>query len=321
MATSSTPSALAESTETAAGALALPLLALHDASAQLVALFDGHDVLRYANPAFRQAFDAAPDGRTTWADLMRSNQRSGRGSVVSASDFEAWLASALTRRGKQPFRAFEADLCDGRWIWMTETVHALAPGESWMLCVASDITGLRQDGRALRQAHDQALRAAQTDALTGLSNRRHLMQQLEQALARCAARGAPLCMAVLDLDHFKQINDQLGHAAGDRVICDFARHLQASTRREDGCGRVGGEEFMLLLPGAELPQAVPIIERLLQRVRLARPLAEAPQRGYTSSVGLAQARAGEGLAELFCRADAALYEAKRAGRDRLVLAD
>nr|WP_316641688.1 GGDEF domain-containing protein [uncultured Roseateles sp.] len=320
MATSSTPSVSAEPADPL-GALAPRLLALHEASAQLVALYDGRDVLRFANPAFRQAFDTAPDGHTTWADMMRSNQRSGRGSVVSASDFEAWLSSARSRRGKQPFRAFEADLCDGRWIWMTETVQAVEPGEHWMLCVASDITGLRQDGRALRQARDQALRAAQTDALTGLSNRRHLMQQVEQALVRDAERGWPLCMAVLDLDHFKQINDQLGHAAGDRVICDFACHLQASTRREDGCGRVGGEEFMLLLSGIELAQAAPIIERLLQRVRQARPLAEAPQRGYTSSVGLAQARAGETLAELFSRADAALYEAKRSGRDRMVCAD
>jgi diguanylate cyclase (GGDEF)-like protein len=293
------------------------LLALHEHSPQLLALFDAQDVLRYANPAFCAAFAAQPDGRCTWTEMMRTSHAQGRGSVVHAADFEAWLASALSRRGKQLFRAFEADLCDGRWIWMTETVHA----NGWMLCLASDITGLRQDGRALRQAHDLALRAAQTDALTGLSNRRHVLQQLDLALqqgqrGKRAPDGA-LCVAALDLDHFKRINDSLGHAAGDLVICDFARHLQASTRREDGCGRIGGEEFMLLLPGVTLETACAIVQRLLEQVRRARPLPNQPERGYTASAGLAMAQPQDSAADLIRRADEALYAAKAAGRDRL----
>lgn len=290
------------------------LLSLHEASPLLLAVFDDRDVLSFANLAFREAFDARPDGQLTWLEMMRANCASGRGNVVSAADKSAWLAAAASRRGKQPFRAFEADLMDGRWIWMSETMDA----NGWMYCSASDITALKQDGRALRQERDRALRAAQTDALTGISNRAHVLQQLQDQLDRLRERGGRLAVVLLDLDHFKRINDSLGHQAGDLVICDFARQLQLSTRRGDGCGRLGGEEFMLLLGDVDRPQAQAIVERLLQRLRQARPLAEQPALSYSASAGLAMADAQDSLAELCRRADQALYLAKDQGRDRCV---
>jgi diguanylate cyclase (GGDEF)-like protein len=207
-----------------------------------------------------------------------------------------------------PFRAFESDLHDGRWVWMTETLL----GNGWMLCVASDITSFHQDGRALRQAYDQALRTAQTDALTGLSNRTHIVRQADQLIAQ----GRPFALALLDLDHFKRINDLYGHSAGDEVIRDFARHLQASIRREDGAGRVGGEEFTLLLSGCGREQSEAIVSRLFARVRAARPLANAPGQGYTASAGLVLHQPGESATQLYNRADHALYRAKDAGRDQ-----
>lgn len=297
--------------------IAQRLLALHEASPKLLALFDNHDVLRFANEAFCQAFDVQPDGRITWLDMMRRNLASGRGSKVSAPEPEAWLAGAASRRGKQPFRAFEADLIDGRWIWMTETMDA----QGWMLCSASDITALKIEGRALRQERDRALRAAQTDPMTGISNRAHVLQQMQEQLSRVQIGAGQLAVALLDLDHFKRINDTLGHGAGDAVICDFARQLQASSRRVDGFGRMGGEEFVLLLVDVSAEQAQAVVERLLARTRQASPLVEQPSLHYTASAGLTQARPGDTIAELCHRADEALYQAKAAGRDRWQWAD
>lgn len=290
--------------------LSAALLAVQDHSPLLIALFDAQDVLRHANAAFQGAYGVAPDGRLSWADMMRLNHRSGCGAVIRTDDIEAWLASVTTRRGKRAYRAFEVDFHDGRWVWMTETTH-----QGWMLLVGSDITGLHEDGRALRLAHDQAVAAAQTDPLSGLSNRRHGLQLLRAALAQHETR--PVCMALLDLDHFKQINDELGHAAGDQVICDFARHLQASVRREDCCARIGGEEFMLVLPATDMAQARSILERLHERVQAARPIEVQPLRGYGFSGGLVRAQAQESTDELMVRADAALYRAKLAGRGRV----
>jgi diguanylate cyclase (GGDEF)-like protein len=291
------------------------LLQMHEQSPLMVALFDAQDVLIHANKAFCQAYAVRPDGQLTWAGMMRDNHAHGRGAAIETDDIEAWLAAVSSRRGKTPFRAFEADLCDGRWVWMTETTQL----QGYMLCIASDITDLRQGSRSLRQAHVKALAAAQTDSLTGLSNRRHAMLLLSAALAQ--SEPWPLCIAVLDLDLFKQINDSLGHGAGDLVICDFARLMQAGSRREDGCARLGGEEFLLILPAAGLPQSLSIVERLLTRVRQSRPLPEAPERCYSCSAGLAQAAWGETAEALLKRADAALYQAKAAGRDRVVTAD
>lgn len=288
------------------------MMALHAACPEPVALFDDQDVLRYANEAFCQTFHVRPDGRLRWIDLMRANLAQGRGNAAQTADEEAWLAAAASRRGKQPFRAFEADLRDGRWIWMSETTHA----DGWMLCSASDISALKADGRMVRLQRDQALRAAQSDPLTGISNRRHVLQQLDQRLSRLRQQGRAVTLVMLDLDHFKAVNDTLGHDAGDAVIRDFARLLQKNCRRDDGCGRMGGEEFILVLSDVGEAQALAMLDRLQAMVRQSRPLAAHPERSYSFSAGMAMARAEESAAQLCKRADLALYQAKAEGRDR-----
>ncbi|KUM03975.1 GGDEF domain-containing protein [Chromobacterium subtsugae] len=292
--------------------IAARLLSLQLDSPLLIALFDERDGLRYANPAFCAALDVAPDERICWVELMRRNYRNGRGTLIQTRDFEAWLASAKSRRAKLPFRAFETDLADGRWIWMTETTQ---PG-GWMLCVGSDITDLRVGERELRQARDLAQRAALTDPLTGLGNRGHILQQLEGMLAQFG-HGAcqAAAIAILDLDHFKLINDVQGHLAGDAVLRDFAHRLQPLLKPHDSLGRLGGEEFLLLAPGSGLEQAEALLQAILIEVQASRPLAEAPAFTYTCSAGMTLLRGGDDLMAALARADEALYQAKAGGRN------
>ncbi len=286
--------------------------ALHE-SPVLLALFDRHDRLRYANAAFCQAYDVAPDETLSWSELMRRNYQRCIGALIYTHDFEAWLVSARSRRGKQPYRAFEADLTDGRWIWMTE---AMQPDGS-MVCVATDMSELKVSERELRQARDMAQRAAQTDPLTSISNRSCIMQLFEQLLGRAEATGMPLAVAIIDLDHFKQINDRLGHPAGDRVIIDFVQRIQPMLRPHDGFGRLGGEEFLLLLPGYSSSEAELSLRAMLAAVEASRPLPGQPDFGYTCSAGLALWRPGDDLAQVYARADIALYQAKATGRNTL----
>ena len=294
--------------------IAYRLLRLHEDSGVLVALYDGFDRLQYANSAFRQTFVIGPDEKPTWAELMRRNFRAKLGTVISNEDFDQWLISTQSRRGKIPFRAFETDVTDGRWLWMTETVQA----DGWMLCIASDITSLRTDGRSLRQARDRALQSSHTDELTGIANRRYVTARAEEMLAR-PGQGTPGCVCILDLDHFKHINDQFGHHVGDLVLRDFAALLQRMVRRSDCFGRLGGEEFILVLPDTSIEAAEMIVERMLAAVRQSRPMKDAPGFHYSCSAGIAVARPGEPIEELFQRADRALYDAKMAGRDRIRL--
>lgn len=246
---------------------------------------------------------------------MRLNHRLRSGVVVRNNDFEGWLLSAQSRRGKLPYRAFEMDMHDGRWFWMTETVQQ----DGWMLCVASDVTELRQGYRTLRQDRDLAVRASQTDELTGTANRRFVFAKLALQVER-VAKGleTPFCLCTLDIDFFKQINDRFGHKCGDAVLRDFVGIAHSVIRRVDCFGRIGGEEFMLILPRSTVAEGREIVERLLQKVRLSRPLSEFPDFSYSCSAGLTVYRAPESTDDVFMRADQALYAAKDKGRDRLL---
>ncbi|WP_421873805.1 GGDEF domain-containing protein [Pararhizobium sp.] len=292
------------------------LASLRDETAVFIALYDQRDRLRYANRAFRAAFALDEAETPLWADLMRRNHALGRGTVISVPDFEAWVVSAQSRRGKMPFRAFETDLVDGRWLWMTESVDR----SGWMLCIANDITHLRADERTLRQDRDFALKASQTDELTGISNRRYMMAQLE-AMIRSQPAGGPVsgCISILDIDFFKGINDLYGHQTGDEILLDFARRVHPVVRRHDCFGRIGGEEFMLIFPQTTLTEGEWIIDQVLETVRTARPLLSAPLFSYTCSAGIAALRPGETAKEIYSRADAALYDAKHSGRDRMAV--
>jgi diguanylate cyclase (GGDEF)-like protein len=282
---------------------------LYGATSVLVALYDDQDRLRYANPAFRAAYHLDLAETPLWPDLMRRNFLAGRGTVIQAEDFEAWLISTQSRRGKIGFRAFETDLVDGRWLWMTETVQS----NGWMLCIAADITPLRAEERTVRQARDLAIRASQTDDLTGVANRRFVMARMEEMLRGASVPGSRGSIAILDIDHFKQINDRYGHQTGDLVLCDFAKRVQAQVRRADCFGRVGGEEFLLVLPETRIEQAQVIVERMLQNLR-ATPIVEPCDLTYTFSAGIAQAQPGDTGSHLYARADQALYAAKVGGR-------
>ncbi|MBI5255074.1 MAG: GGDEF domain-containing protein [Burkholderiales bacterium] len=157
--------------------------------------------------------------------------------------------------------------------------------------------------------------ASVRDPLTGLFNRRAMTEALERQWLRHRRTQAPLAVLAIDIDHFKRINDTLGHAAGDSVLIHLSTLLQNHVRGEDVVGRVGGEEFLLLLPDTQAPQAIALADRL-------RVLVRAESLGTTISVGIALAHSVDDSAEsLIARADAALYRAKDAGRNRIEVAD
>ncbi len=293
--------------------IAHTVLGLLGHSELVVAVLDDQDRHRWVNRRYAEIFGVPLDTTIGWGELMRRNHQLGIGVRVETEDIDAWVASATARRGKQPFRAIETDLVDGRWLLITESSR---PG-GWLLVVGVEVTDIGRDTRELRHARDLALRDAYSDPLTGLNNRRYAEDRIGRLLAGDTAQ--PAMLAVLDLDHFKQVNDSHGHAAGDEVLVDFARRLLASTRRDDVCARLGGEEFVLLLPRTTQQQAQVALERLLGLVREARPLTGHAEFGYTASAGLAARLPGDTVASWMARADAALYDAKRAGRDRVVV--
>jgi two-component system, cell cycle response regulator len=153
------------------------------------------------------------------------------------------------------------------------------------------------------------------DPLTGLSNRRFILTQLAGAVSAARRHERPLSIAMIDIDHFKAVNDEHGHAAGDRVLAAVAGSMRENLRAEDQLGRLGGEEFLALLPDAGAHAAASAAEKLRSEVGALEVEQDGRDLGVTISVGWATWD-GESPDELLHRADEALYEAKRSGRDR-----
>lgn len=173
-----------------------------------------------------------------------------------------------------------------------------------------------------RQLEAQLRRMATTDSLTGTLNRAQFMAQGERELERARQLDKGLAVLMLDIDHFKSINDHYGHHAGDLALKHFVAQLQTGVRGLDFLGRLGGEEFAVVLPGVSAMIALQVAERLRSRVAAA-PLMYGDQTiSITVSIGVAMAREADGtLDQVLARADAALYAAKDAGRNRVLSGD
>ena len=158
------------------------------------------------------------------------------------------------------------------------------------------------------------------DQLTGVLNRRGLDDVFAREAARADRTGASLCIALIDIDNFKNINDSLGHQVGDTVLVHLASVVMDAVRALDVVGRYGGEEFLLLLPDSRIDEAVAVMTRL-QRALATRPYSfSSRQVKVTFSAGVAARVCGESEAAVINRADRALYEAKRVGKDRIIVA-
>lgn len=202
--------------------------------------------------------------------------------------------------------------------WVAFTLMTMA-----FVALAAEISDIRvQLGDRNEQLGDIVERIqnmAIQDELTGLYNRRHALERLHK-IREMADRGAfEFVVAYLDLDHFKKVNDDYGHKVGDDVLCTFARTARAQVTGRDFCARLGGEEFLIVLVKSDLDHAESLANALRRALSEAK-IESAPGLRVTTSIGLARFRPGENVDALLARADAALYEAKESGRDRVVRA-
>ncbi|HRX87772.1 MAG TPA: GGDEF domain-containing protein, partial [Phycisphaerae bacterium] len=181
---------------------------------------------------------------------------------------------------------------------------------------------LRDVARTLSERQEQLSDGASRDALTGLPNRRTMKYVLTREVAFAERTGWPLAVVMVDIDHFKALNDTYGHQAGDYVLERTARRLDSLVRSSDVVARYGGEEFMLIFPGTGLDLAVEVAQQLRNALRCDRFSYDHKEISLTASFGVAELHAcGAHDADvLISKADAALYEAKNAGRDRVVAA-
>ena len=210
----------------------------------------------------------------------------------------------------------------GHWVWMQvrgRVVERAPDGE------ALRVAGLRMNITGRKQTEARLEGLAHTDALTGLNNRRRFTDLATSALAHAQRHGHPVALLMIDLDHFKSINDRLGHAGGDAVLRSFASTAQTVMRQDDIFGRVGGEEFAALLPQTTPDGARVLAERLRRHITQQPAAVGEVSLRYSVSIGVATWMPGDadmaGIDRLMVAADRALYAAKAQGRDRVVHAE
>lgn len=169
----------------------------------------------------------------------------------------------------------------------------------------------------LNEAHDRLLVIARRDALTGISNRRHLVDELKRAVHGYRRYGIDFSLILLDVDHFKQVNDTFGHQVGDLVLKGLTEMVQKELRDIDVFGRWGGEEFLCLLPNTSYEESLACAERLCVTLAGARVVETMPNLRVTASFGVVGCCGEDDADSVMSRVDAALYEAKAAGRNRV----
>ena len=263
----------------------------------------------------RVRFDNLPDGFYLYGAAMLTRMAEFR----SSSALKMLVALELVAATVQAMRL--ALTASGASDGMAGTPLMLASGlvivvsSLVMVYLALMLTNERTEGN-LRALHRKLRFLADIDVLTRVPNRRHFHELASRTLAAGPATGCALMM--FDIDHFKRINDLLGHATGDEALRQVARCVRDSLRTQDVAGRLGGDEFAVLLPGTGVQDAMAVAARIVGRLadrQVAPNLAP-----LSLSFGVVQMHAGEAVDDALRRADQALYEAKRQGRSRAVVA-
>jgi diguanylate cyclase (GGDEF)-like protein len=277
-----------------------------------VMLLDSELRAQFMNRAFRRLWrlpDEVADSKPTFVGLMY-HARDTQAYAIPAERIDDYISERTTLVKAGDERPVDIRLASGAVIrcrckGLTEGGRMLTYGN------VSDLV----------RSADELAELAMKDALTGIHNRRHFTAQLESEWNRYRRYRRPMSLLILDIDHFKSINDRFGHDVGDEAIIHVARLCASKTRDSDVAARIGGEEFAVLLPETDLAEARAAAERLREAI-VQRPAPTAGGTiGVTISIGVAEVDAAmTDPADLMKRADAALYAAKRAGRNRVEVA-
>jgi diguanylate cyclase (GGDEF)-like protein/PAS domain S-box-containing protein len=291
-----------------------------------VASLDGYFL--HVNPALERTlgYDAATLRSAHFLEFVHPDDHD-----ASLRELRRLADGLVSFRFKNRYRT-----AGGDYVWLEWTADA-DPDDGLVYAVARDMTDQVTAEQALTRYADSLERAqtdlraaiaelehtAGRDALTGLANRRGVEDAAEDALSECAGGERPLSVVLFDVDRFKSVNDSWGHDAGDTVLREIARRVSAAVRQDDHVGRWGGDEILVILPGASAAVAEAIAARIVRNVGARGVETAAGTVPVTISGGVVTAnvvRGVDGLRTLLAHADDALREAKRQGRDRVLVA-
>jgi diguanylate cyclase (GGDEF)-like protein len=297
--------------------------------ASLVVLVDAEGSLIDWNPSFGVQKEVRPEAASLF-DLIIPDQRSKLESLLRPSKGRRVRHGRVdfpNRKGAVPIRydCLAFTLPEDRFLFIAEIAEEDGSFEEEIRLLRKELSEttlrLKKKDVELKAVIAQADEITHIDTLTYLYNRRQILKLLQVEVHRADRYKTPLSISMIDIDHFKNINDTLGHTKGDKVLVGLAKMLRRDVREADSLGRYGGEEFLMLLPNTNLKEASGQAERLCKHVRESEiPVGRKVH--LTISIGIAEYKRGmETWQDLLNRADKALYVAKNAGRDRWATSD
>lgn len=271
-----------------------------------VIMTDSHGVIEFVNKGF-----CAHTGYSAEEALGHTTQLLQSGETPAETYRELWQTVLAGR-------SWHGDLLnrrkDGSTYWAATDISPIMNSKGKL----TNFVAAQLDVTEKRRLEEELARLAVTDSLSGLANRRRFMAVLEEEAARTRRSGEPFALLMFDIDHFKHVNDRYGHSMGDRAIVALANELVAATREIDTVGRLGGEEFGVILPASGLSDALTVAERIRRAVESMEVTAgDGKIIRMTISAGAAVQEGDISAEELLRRADSALYTSKKAGRNRV----
>jgi diguanylate cyclase (GGDEF)-like protein/PAS domain S-box-containing protein len=263
----------------------------------------------YVSPAYERIF-----GRS--AGLLLADFGEWRDSIYPDDlDYAERSLSEVLEKGSIEDREYRIIRADGQVRWLSDKCFV-----SHQAGQRLTVVGIAEDITEKKQLEDELQRLATTDVLTQSSNRRHFFECAQREFEQARLQGTPMAFLLLDVDDFKLVNDTYGHQEGDVVLQRIAECGRTTLRRGDLFGRIGGEEFAAVFPGCAPDMAKQIAERLQREIQRLVFTRDDKSFGITASQGLTNlGKQDQSLEALFARADAAMYQAKRQGKNQIVL--
>lgn len=279
-----------------------------------VGVYDKNDVLVYCNKTVAALFGLSVEEalNKTFTELSEISFNSSIGVNIEYPTLDAWLDNALSKRRSCQFRKFETDTKSGKWFLVTEQLV----DDNYLYMYITDITEKKENEKKLTLLSEKLSKLASTDSLTNIDNRRSFYKKSAVEFNRSVRMKLPLSLLIIDLDNFKLVNDNYGHAAGDVVLQSFAKAVQTVLREYDVFGRIGGEEFGVLMPNTDSDSAFIIAERIRKHVANTAILFNSESLKVTVSIGLAEKlRISYSIEDIIQEADKNLYRSKVNGKN------
>ncbi|BCE01385.1 sensor domain-containing diguanylate cyclase [Marinicellulosiphila megalodicopiae] len=281
-----------------------------------IAVFGPNDAILFSNKTFAGLYDLSVNevNGKLWQDCVKHSYINETGLKYDTDNIENWLHKANKLRRSEIQRTFEINTLKDRWYLCNETTNE----QGYIVFHGIENTRSKQLEIELKNTTEKLTLLATTDPLTNLYNRRFFFMRLKDEINRYQRTDKFISVIMLDLDHFKQINDQYGHKGGDEVLVTFAKLIKKLIRPYDLAARMGGEEFAIILPNTNMHEGQMIAERIRQSLAKLTFKQISPDLKVTISIGGMTSNSELNASKFTLKSDNALYKAKNNGRNQVV---